>query len=236
MKKSWLYGLSVLCFFYGAENTQAVSINDISFLKGKEIIFSSPYEDADKAIHLNTDDISLSESFYDDGEIIFNQKAYPIDQLFVRNNEGQYENLASVLKYDGIATTYFIRYYDKDRLALSDEIHKLKQQAKNCVGIYEKGGTEAIAEQAQKFGHCLDEVFYRSVHLFYSQSEESMIKDYQEQCTLWTRFYFAIENPDNCYGKCGTVAQMRAYGKVVEAKQKFILDLLNNQSLSINEY
>jgi len=99
------------------------------------------------------------------------------------------------------------------------------------VGDYAAGGSESVAAEAEQYGQCLDNVFYRSINLFYSRSYEQMVADYGKLSELWTRFYFNMANPDNCYGKCGTVAQMQAYGKVVEAKKNFVLELLNTPQL-----
>lgn len=122
MMRNWRYNVTFLSFILLSFNAQAVSEVDVKAFRGKEIIYSSPFDSGDKAVVLYGDEIRLSDNFIDDGLIVVNQKEYPIDQLFVKSANGRYENLASVLNYDGIANTYFIRYYDKERLALKDEV------------------------------------------------------------------------------------------------------------------
>lgn len=226
MQKKLCYFI-VLLLLAVFSNAGAVSETDITFLQGKDVIYSSPFEDGSKAIKLKVDDVKLSTDFDDDGQLVINQKAYPIDQIFVQKEEGKYENLAYLLNYNGIASTYFIRYYDKERLRVDDEIVHLKQRAKDCVGVYNGGGSDSVGREAAQYGKCLDDVFYRVVDLFYTQSKERMLKNYEEQSSLWKRTYFDMIGMDYCYGRCGTTEQMQAYGRIVEAKQKFILDLLD---------
>ena len=40
--------------------------------------------------------------------------------------------------------------------------------------------------------------------------------------------YFLTSNPDYCYGKCGTIEQMKVYDRILETKKKIVLDLVNN--------
>ena len=231
MMRNWQYSVTFLSFILLSFHACAVSDEDMAEFLGKDILYSSPFERGDKAVVLHSDEIRLSDNFIDDGFIVVNQKDYPIDQLFVKNSNGRYENLAFVLNYDGVANTYFIRYYDKERLALKDEVERLKHEAENCIGTYAGGGLESVAEETEQYGQCLDNVFYRSIDLFYSRSYEHMVADYEKISELWKKLYFDMANPDNCYGKCGTVAQMQAYGRVIDAKKNFILDLLNTPQL-----
>jgi len=231
VKISWLYRVGSFCLILNSFNAVAFSEADINALKGVDILYSSPFENGNKATKLNSENIHLSPDFIDDGNIIIEQKAYPIDQLFIKNTDGKYENLAYLLDYNGIANTYRIRYYDTTRLAIKDELERLKQQTLNCVSDYTGSGLETIADETAHFNICLDNIFYRVINLFYTQSEEQLIKNYKEQSDILKNLYFDLANPDNCYGRCGTIAQMRAYGQIIEAKQQFILNLLNNPLL-----
>ena len=223
MKRCWLYGISFLSLTLNAFSAFAISQTDIDALKGRDILYSSPFEDGNKAIKLNSDNIQFSENFIDDGQLIIQQRTYPIDQLFIKNSEDKYENLAYLLNYDGIAHTYFIHYYDETRLAVKDEVAQLRQQTKDCIRDYVGAGVTAIADETMHHNLCLDNIFYRVANLFYEQSKELLIKDYKELSALWTRIYFNLSQPDNCYGKCGTIAQMQAYDKILNAKQQLIL-------------
>lgn len=234
MRKRWLYRISFLCLILNFPQAFALSEDDISNLKGKDFIYSSPFEDGNKATKFKAENISLSTNFIDDGKLIINQHTYPIDQLFIKNNTGQYENLAYLLNYNGITTTLFIRYYDKERLSIKNEIAKLKEQTNNCINIYNGSGSNIIAKEANQQEKCLDKIFHRIVHLFYTKSEQQLLKDYNEQSALWTKLYFNAINPDNCINGCGTITQMQAYNKVAEAKQTFILDFLKTFELSID--
>ena len=136
MRKSWLYRISFLCLILNFSQVFAFSEDSISNLKGKDFIYSSPFEDGNKATKFKAENISLSTNFIDDGKLIINQHAYPIDQLFIKNDTEQYENLAYLLNYNGIATTLFIRYYDKERLSscLATKICRLivKKRHRHC--------------------------------------------------------------------------------------------------------
>lgn len=55
-----------------------------------------------------------------------------------------------------------------------------------------------------------------------------MIQSYQGAADNLEVFYENSASPDFCYGKCGTISQMKAFDNVVKAKRQFILDVLDN--------
>ena len=55
-----------------------------------------------------------------------------------------------------------------------------------------------------------------------------MLKNYIKLSNNIKENYFLVSNPDYCYGKCGTVRQMKVYDRILEIKKKIILDLADN--------
>lgn len=223
--KSWLCGIFISVIFISS-NIQAREIDKINQLKGHDVIWSSPYKSGKEAQRIKVNRIDLGEDFIDDGGIVINDKIYPIDQLFIQNN-GRYENLARILPYSGVGNTFFMRYYDVNRLSVRRELVELKNMTTSCLGDYNKGDIKGIKKEASQYETCLDGVFERVVELFYMQSGSKLRENYKALSADLNDFYFNISQPDYCYGKCGTVAQMRIYNKILERKKDFIFDMLN---------
>lgn len=226
--KSWFYGvfMSLLSFSANAQH-----IDDISFLKGKEIIWSSPYKKASKAKVILVSEITKGENFYDNGDIIINNSEYPIDQLFIKNTNGRYENLLSIMGEDIILGTFFIKYYDENLLAINDELTKIKYDIENCVKDFDGGGMAGIEKEALEQEKCLDDIYYRCVDVFYANSRDEILENYMKLSDDIKENYFLASNPDYCYGRCGTIQQMKVYKKILSAKKKIVLDLIDNISV-----
>lgn len=207
-------------------NARASEIDNITQLKGQDIIWSSPYKSGKEAQHIKVNRIDLGEDFIDDGGIVINDKIYPIDQLFIQK-DGRYENLARILPYNGVGNTFFMQYYDENRLSVRQELVELKNMTIGCLGDYNQGGIGGIKKEASQYETCLDNVFERVVELFYVQSGSKLRHNYKALSTDLNDFYSNISQPDYCYGKCGMVAQMRIYNKILERKKDFIFDMLN---------
>ena len=227
MIKSWFYGVLVLLLGFSS-NLRAKQIDDISSLQGSEIIWSSPYKKASDAEVILVKEITKEENFLDNGDIIINNRKYPIDQLFVKNDNGRYENLLSITGDNIIQGTFFIKYYNEDLLAIDDEIFKIKSDVENCVKDFNSGGIAGIEKEALEQEKCLDDIYYRSVDVFYVNSKNEMLKNYMKLSNDIKENYFLASNPDYCYGKCGTVRQMKVYDRILEIKKKIILDLADN--------
>lgn len=227
MMKSWFYGVLVLLLSFSL-NLRAQQIDDISSLIGNEIVWSSPYKKASEAEVILVKEITKGENFLDNGEVIVNNIVYPIDQLFVKNRDDRYENLLSLLGENIILGTFFIKYYNEELLAVDDEIVKIKSDVENCIKVFNSDGIVGIEKEALEQEKCLDDIYYRSVDVFYANSKEEMLKNYMKLSLDIKENYLLASNPDYCYGKCGTVGQMKAYMKLLEIKKKIILDLADN--------
>ena len=223
--KSWFYGVFILLLSLSAN---AQHIDDISLLKGTEIIWSSPYKKASNAKVILVKEITKGENFCDSGEVIINNSKYPIDQLFIKNDRGQYENLLNLTKDNIIQGTFFIKYYNEDLLAIDDEIFKIKSDVENCVKDFNSGGIAGIKKEALEQEKCLDDIYYRCVDIFYANSKDEILKNYMKLSDEIKENYFLASNPDYCYGKCGTIKQMKVYDRILEIKKKIILDLVDN--------
>lgn len=233
MIKSWLLGVFIFVAFISS-NARAKGIDNITQLKGHDVIWSSPYKSGKEAQLIKVNHIDFGEDFADDGGIVINNKTYPIDQLFIEN-DGRYENLAHILPYNGVGNTFFIRYYDKKRLSVHQELINLKNMTTSCLGNYNRGGIEGIKEEALRYEICLNDVFERVVNLFYVQSGSKLRQKYEALSTNLNEFYSNISQPDYCYGKCGTIAQMRMYNKILERKKDFIFDMIDQIEIDDNE-
>lgn len=223
--KSWFYGVLVLLL---SLNANAQHIDDISLLKGTEIIWSSPYKKASDAEVILVKEITKGENFCDSGEVIINNRKYPIDQLFVKNDNGRYENLLNLTKDNIIQGTFFIKYYNEDLLAIDDEIVKIKSDVENCAKDFNSGGIAGIEKEALEQEKCLDDIYFRCVDIFYANSKDEILKNYMKLSDEIKESYFLTSNPDYCYGKCGTIEQMKVYDRILEIKKKIILDLADN--------
>lgn len=223
--KSWFYGVFILLL---SLNANAQHIDDISLLKGTEIIWSSPYKKASNAKVILVKEITKGENFCDSGEVIVNNSKYPIDQLFVKNDNGRYENLLSITGDNIIQGTFFIKYYNEDLLAIDDEIVKIKSDVENCVKDFNSGGIAGIEKEALEQEKCLDDIYFRFVDIFYANSKDEILKNYTKLSDEIKESYFLTSNPDYCYGKCGTIEQMKVYDRILEIKKKIILDLVDN--------
>lgn len=223
--KSWFYGVFMLFLSLTA---RAQHIEGISFLKGKDIIWSSPYKKASDAKVISVNKITKGENFYDNGDIIINNSEYPIDQLFVKNKNGRYENLLSLMGENIVSGTFFIRYYDENLLAINDEITKIRSDVEKCIGNFNSGGIEGVEKEASDYEKCLDDIYYRCVDVFYANSRNELLKNYTKISEAIKDNYLLSSNPDYCYGKCGSISIMKSYNKVLEMKKKIVLDLLNN--------
>lgn len=230
MMKSWLYGVFVSVIFI-TSCVKANTIDNIAQLNGRDVIWSSPYKSGKEAQRIKVNHINFGEDFFDDGRVVINEKLYPIDQLFIEN-DGKYENLAHILSYNGVGNTFFIRYYDENRLPVHQELLNLKNMATSCLGDYNKGGVEGIKKEALQYEICLDSIFNQIVDLFYAQSGLKLRQNYDALSTALNGFYSNISQPDYCYGKCGTIAQMRVYNKILERKRDFILDMIDQIDIS----
>ncbi|MBQ8750154.1 MAG: hypothetical protein IJZ30_00770 [Alphaproteobacteria bacterium] len=225
--KSWFYGVLVLLLGFSS-NLRAKQIDDISSLQGREIVWSSPYKKASDAEVIFVKEIIKGKNFYDNGDIIINNRKYPIDQLFVKNDSGQYENLLSITGDNIIQGTFFIKYYNEDLLAIDDEIIKIKSDVKNCIDDFYSSGIKGIEKEALEQEKCLDDIYYRCVDVFYANSKEEMLKNYMKLSDDIKENYFLASEPDYCYGKCGTIEQMKVYDRILEIKKKIIVDLVDN--------
>ena len=223
--KSCFYGVFILLL---SLNANAQHIDDISLLKGTEIIWSSPYKKASNAKVILVKEITKGENFCDSGEVIINNSKYPIDQLFIKNDRGQYENLLNLTKDNIIQGTFFIKYYNEDLLAIDDEIVKIKSDIKNCIKDFYGSGITDIAKEALEQEKCLDDIYFRCVDIFYANSKDEILKNYMKLSDEIKENYFLTSNPDYCYGKCGTIEQMKVYDRILEIKKKIILDLVDN--------
>lgn len=223
--KSWFYGVFILLL---SLNANAQHIDDISLLKGTEIIWSSPYKKASNAKVILVKEITKGENFCDSGEVIINNSKYPIDQLFIKNDRGQYENLLNLTKDNIIQGTFFIKYYNEDLLAIDDEIVKIKSDIKNCIEDFYGSGIAGIEKEALEQEKCLDDIYFRCVDIFYANSKDEILKNYMKLSDEIKESYFLTSNPDYCYGKCGTIEQMKVYDRILEIKKKIILDLVDN--------
>ena len=223
--KSWFYGIFMLLLSLSANAQQ---IDDISSLIGSEIVWSSPYKKASDAKVIFVKEITKGKNFYDNGDIIINNRKYPIDQLFVKNDNGRYENLLSITGDNIIQGTFFIKYYNEDLLAVGDEIIKIKSDVENCVKNFNSGGIAGVEKEALEQEKCLDDIYYRCVDVFYANSKEDMSKNYMKLSDDIKENYFLASNPDYCYGKCGTIKQMKVYDRILEIKKKIILNLVDN--------
>ncbi len=223
--KSWFYGVFILLLSLSAN---AQHIDDISLLKGTEIIWSSPYKKASNAKVILVKEITKGENFCDSGEVIINNSKYPIDQLFIKNDRGQYENLLNLTKDNIIQGTFFIKYYNEDLLAIDDEIVKIKSDIKNCIEDFYGSGIAGIKKEALEQEKCLDDIYFRCVDIFYANSKDEILKNYMKLSDEIKESYFLTSNPDYCYGKCGTIEQMKVYDRILEIKKKIILDLVDN--------
>lgn len=223
--KSWFYGIFMLLLSLSANAQQ---IDDISSLIGSEIVWSSPYKKASDAEVILVKEITKGENFLDNGEVIVNNIVYPIDQLFVKNRDDRYENLLSITGDNIIQGTFFIKYYNEDLLAVGDEIIKIKSDVENCVKDFNSGGITGIEKEALEQEKCLDDIYYRCVDVFYANSKEDMSKNYMKLSDDIKENYFLASNPDYCYGKCGTIEQMKVYDRILEIKKKIILNLVDN--------
>ena len=209
-------------------SANAQQIDDISSLIGSEIVWSSPYKKASDAEVILVKEITKGENFLDNGEVIVNNIVYPIDQLFVKNRDDRYENLLSITGDNIIQGTFFIKYYNEDLLAVGDEIIKIKSDVENCVKDFNSGGITGIEKEALEQEKCLDDIYYRCVDVFYANSKEDMSKNYMKLSDDIKENYFLASNPDYCYGKCGTIKQMKVYDRILEIKRKIILNLVDN--------
>ncbi len=223
--KSWFYGVFILLLSLSAN---AQHIDDISRLKGKEIIWSSPYKKASNAKVILVKEITKGENFGDNGDVVINNSKYPIDQLFIKNDRGQYENLLNLTKDNIIQGTFFVKYYNEDLLAIDDEIVKIKSDIKNCIKDFYGSGITDIAKEALEQEKCLDDIYFRCVDIFYANSKDEILKNYMKLSDEIKENYFLTSNPDYCYGKCGTIEQMKVYDRILETKKKIVLDLVNN--------
>lgn len=223
--KSWFYGIFMLLLTL---STNAQQIDDISSLRGREIVWSSPYKKASDAKVIFVKEITKGKNFYDNGDIIINNRKYPIDQLFVKNDNGRYENLLSITGDNIIQGTFFIKYYNEDLLAVGDEIIKIKSDVENCVKDFNSGGIAGIEKEALEQEKCLDDIYYRCVDVFYANSKEEMLENYIKLSEDIKENYFLVSNPDYCYEKCGTIEQMKVYDRILEIKKKIILNLVDN--------
>ena len=193
MIKSWFYGVLVLLLGFSS-NLRAKQIDDISSLRGSEIIWSSPYKKASDAEVILVKEITKEENFLDNGDIIINNRKYPIDQLFVKNDNGRYENLLSITGDNIIQGTFFIKYYNEDLLAIDDEIIKIKSDVENCVKYFNSGGIAGIEKEALEQEKCLDDIYYRCIDVFYANSKEEMLKNYIKLSDDIKKNYFRVKN------------------------------------------
>ena len=223
--KSLVYGVFMSLLSLGVN---AKYIDNISSLQGKEIIWSSPYKKASDAKVILVKEITKGENFYDNGNIIINNHEYPIDQLFVKNTNDQYENLLSLMDENIISGTFFIKYYNKNLLAINDEITKIKYDAENCVKNFNGGGIAAIEKETLEQEKCLDDIYHKCVDAFYTNSRDELLGNYTKISEAIKDNYLLASNPDYCYGKCGSISIMKSYNKVLEIKKMVVLDLLNN--------
>lgn len=191
-------------------------------LEGQRVLYSSPYLEAKSAEEIDVRMAELSEDFADDGIIVLNGKNYPVDQMFMLNSEGVFENLASLYVYGGVGQTFLVRYYDKERLAVADEKAKLLADAARCVKSFEEGGADGVSLQAREQSLCLDGVFERFVKLFYNYSKDDILTDYREMVKRLRTSFEGLASADFCYGKCGTVASMRAAQQAVDMQAVFV--------------
>jgi len=194
----------------------------VAELAGQRVLYSSPYLRGDEAVEIEVQQAQVSDDFVDDGLIVLNGVEYPLDQIFMQNNEGRLENLASLYAYNGVAGTFLLRYYDKERLAVANEKAKLLADVDRCVQPFEFGGADGVYRESKAQSACIDEVFQRFVKLFYSFSEEEILADYQAMVELWDKSFEALAAADFCYGRCGTAAMMSAAGKAVEMQAAFV--------------
>lgn len=223
--KSWFYGVFISLLSLGAN---AQYINDISSLQGNEIMWSSPYKKADDAKIIFVNKIIKGENFYDNGDIIINDSIYPIDQLFVKNKNDKYENLLSLVRENIISGTFFIKYYNKNLLAINDEITKIRSDVEQCIGNFNSGGIKGVEKETSYYEKCLDDIYYKCVDVFYTNSRDELLENYTKISEAIKENYLLISNPDYCYGKCGSVSFMKSYNKILEIKKMIVLDLLDN--------
>ena len=227
--KSWFCGIFALLLSF---NVNAKTFENISFLQGKEIIWSSPYQKGSEAKIINVNKVFLDEDFFDNGKIHINNNNYSIDQLFIKNENGQFENLSYFFDYNGIGSTFFIQYYDKDRLSVNDEILLLKDSLKKCTGNYDASDISSMENEILQKEKCLNEIFYKLIDLFYTKSKDEIISSYKELTENIKNNYFLASNPDYCYGKCGTISYINAHNKILEIKQKIIEHFIANVDIS----
>ncbi len=211
-----------------AHTTAAEGKADIAALKGETLIISSPFVNGADASRITVSDISFSPDYADDGKLIINGVSYPVDRLFRQNADGRWENLNAILKYNGTGGTFFIRYYDKGRLAVADEKARLEKQTATCMAAYDGDTAGKVLEEVADRQKCLDDVFSRTVNLFYSFNAGEMHESYNAVSSAADKFYTASASPDYCYGRCGTLAAVTAADKALSAKRDFILHLLKN--------
>ncbi len=198
----------------------------IEEFKNQRVLYSSPYHAGEDAVWIDVHEVELSDDFVDDGMIVLNSEVYPVDQIFIPNKEGRLENLTSVYAYNGVGRTFFLRYYDKERLAVSDEKTKLLTELERCVMPFEEGAGIFVEGEVQS--RCIDEVFGRLVRLFYSYSAEEILADYQAMVRLWFKSSSALSEADFCYGKCGEFAVGSSVGRAVELQEAFVRTAIEN--------
>ena len=85
-----------------------------------------------------------------------------------------------------------------------------------------------ILKKRKYLQKCLDDIYYRCVDVFYANSKEEMLKNYIKLSDDIKENYFLANEPDYCYGKCGTIEQMKVYDRILEIKKKIIVDLVDN--------
>ncbi len=135
----YLLVLAVMLMAGGVEAQDKRLAASVDELAGRQVLYSSPYLRGDEAVMIEVKQAQLSDDFVDDGLIVLNGKKYPLDQIFMQNNEGRFENLASLYAYNGAARTFLLRYYDKERLAVAEEKAKMLTDVDRCVQPFEGG-------------------------------------------------------------------------------------------------
>ena len=226
--KKLVYGIMSFLLLLGTNETLGAEKSDFNSYVGQKVLYCSPYLSSDEAKEVVVHNINTSDDFVDDGRLVINGNLYPIDQIFVKNNDGKYENLAKITNYSGIAGTFFVRYCESERLPIKTEIQNLKTQAESCIKDYYGSGSSQIAEESTKYEQCLDDVFYKTINIFYSYNQDVLIKSYADMTAALKNLYYEAAEPDYCYGKCGTMSSMLSMSEVLKIKQEIVLNILRN--------
>ncbi|MBO5038305.1 MAG: hypothetical protein J6C85_02455 [Alphaproteobacteria bacterium] len=205
----------------------------IGELVGQEVLYSSPYQRGDEAVSLQVKTAEIGDDFVDRGEIILNGKAYPSDQLFIKNGAGRFENLLSLYRYDGVGGTFFLRYYDRERLAVDNEKATLLIKLERCVKEVDEGNVSDEYQEIMKQSACVDGVYERFLELFYNFSADELRGEYQAMVKALFKSFSGLIEADYCYGKCGSLAAVSALGRALELQALFVQEALKD--LQIDE-